>query len=48
MTVKRKLGILILLALIGAILLEGATKRESMDAEEYVALANQMGVKGNH
>ena len=48
MTVKRKLGILILLALIGAILLEAATKRESMDAEGYVVLANQMGVKGNH
>ena len=45
---KRKLGILILLALIAAILLEAATKQESMDAEGYVALANQMGAKGNH
>ena len=48
MTVKRKLGILILLALVGAILLEAATKRESMDAEGYVVLANQMGANGNH
>ena len=45
---KRKLGILILLALVGAILLEAATKRESMDAEGYVVLANQMGANGNH
>ncbi len=45
---KRKLGVLILLALIAAILLEAATKQESMDAEGYVALANQMGAKGNH
>jgi len=28
--------------------LEAATKRESLDAEGYVVLANQMGVKGNH
>ena len=48
MTVKRKLGILILLVLIGAVLLEVATKRESIDAEGYVVLANQMGMKGNH
>ena len=48
MTVKRKLGILILLALVGAILLEAATKRESLDAEGYVVLANQMGANGNH
>jgi tetratricopeptide (TPR) repeat protein len=46
--VKRKLGILILLALVGAILLEAATKRGSMDAEGYVVLANQMGANGNH
>ena len=45
---KRKLGILILLALVGAILLEAATKRGSMDAEGYVVLANQMGANGNH
>ena len=48
MTVKRKLGIFILLALVGAIILEAATKRESIDAEGYVALANQMGANGNH
>ena len=45
---KRKLGFLVLLALIGAVLLEAAIKQESMDAEGYVALANQMGTKGNH
>jgi len=48
MTVKRKFWILILLALVGAILLEAATKRGSMDAEGYVVLANQMGANGNH
>jgi tetratricopeptide (TPR) repeat protein len=48
MTVKRKFWILILLALVGAILLEAATKRKSMDAEGYVVLANQMGANGNH
>ena len=45
---KRKLGILILLALVGAILLETATRRESLDAEGYVTRANQMGANGNH
>ncbi len=48
MTVKRKLWILILLALVGAILLETATRRESLDAEGYVTRANQMGANGNH
>ena len=45
---KRKLGFLVLLALIGVVLLEAAIKQESMDAEGYVTRANQMGANGNH